>query len=342
MAKLVLITSLVVSTFILVGCGGANAGKAQTATPPGQTIDVTKASEAGLVEQLAATRLAYQQGVEKMIQYYIKTGNNMKLNWARSELGSLNSIPQYNYLGETAISKGPPAEQMVDVAKTTEADLAERLPLSRQAYRQSVETLIKYYTSTGNNIKLKWAQNEMSASNAIPQYKYIVEATAAGPNLKAGKTIADADTLYDDAVRTEEAGKFLFIITDEGLIRQALDKYEQMIKKYPTSDKIDDAAFRSAELYNRLGDYQLALLYYQRTYEWNPETTYPAMFKAASIFDRRFHQRDEALKLYQDALKRITRAGEHPQWKLIAEQRVKELTGEVKPDQSNQQLPKPY
>jgi tetratricopeptide (TPR) repeat protein len=285
------------------------------------------------VEQLVASRQAYQQGVETMIKYYIKTGNNMKLNWARSERGSLNAIPQYKYIAEAssgAARTGAAAGPTIDVAKTGEADLAEQLPAIRQAYQQSVETLVKYYTKAGNNIKLKWAQNELSATKAIPQYKYIVEATVAGPNLKAGKTIADADTLYDEAVRTEESGQFLFL-KDESRLRQAVDKYNQLINKYPTSDKIDDAAFRAARIYERLGDYKLALLYYQRTYQWDPETTYPARYKAAFIFDRQFHQRDEALNLYQDALKRITRSDEHPRWKVLAEQRVKELSGEVKP-----------
>jgi hypothetical protein len=39
----------------------------------------------------------------------------------------------------------------------------------------------------------------------------------------------------------------------------------------------------------------------------------------------------EALQIYQEALSKITRSNEHSQWVAYAEQRVKELTGEVKP-----------
>ena len=66
------------------------------------------------------------------------------------------------------------------------------------------------------------------------------------------------------------------------------------------------------EFMSDLGDYKLALLYYQRTYQWDPETSYPARFKAAFILDRQFHQRDEALKLYQEALQLITKSQRAP------------------------------
>ena len=49
MARLALITSLVISIFMLVGCSSADAGKAQ-GTAAGPTIDVAKPGEAGFGE----------------------------------------------------------------------------------------------------------------------------------------------------------------------------------------------------------------------------------------------------------------------------------------------------
>jgi tetratricopeptide (TPR) repeat protein len=334
MARLALITLLVISVFVLAGYSIADAGKGQ-GTAAGPATDVAKPGEADLVKQMTDGRQTYRQGVETMIKYYTKTGNNMKLIWAQKELAALNAIPQNKYIAETTAGTGKAGAApglTIDVAKTSEADLAERLAASRQAYRQTVEAMIKYYTKTGDNVKLNWAKGELGSLNAIPQYKYIFEATAPGPDLKAGDTIADADTLYGGAVKLEESARFLFL-KNESQLRQAVDKYNKLINKYPTSDKIDDAAFRTAGIYERLRDYKLALLYYQRTYQWDPETSYPAMFKAAFILDRQFHQRDEALKLYQEALQLITKSNEHPLWQQYAEQRVKELSGEAKPKQ---------
>jgi tetratricopeptide (TPR) repeat protein len=237
---------------------------------------------------------------------------------------------------------GMVAGPAVDVARSTEADLAEQLAVSRQAYRRGLEVMVQHYTKTGNNMKLAWAQKELDALNAMAQYDYVVEATMAGANLKANKSIPEGDYLYNDAVRLEDqAGQFL-VIKDDNLLRIALDKYNQLISKYPGSDKIDDAAFHAAGIYEHFKDYTIAVLYYQRTYQWDPETLYPAKYKAAFILDRRLYRRAEALQLYQEALQSITRSGQHPQWQQYAEERAKVLTGEIKAAPPSQQLPKPY
>jgi tetratricopeptide (TPR) repeat protein len=221
----------------------------------------------------------------------------------------------------------------VDISRASEVDLAEQMAVNRQAYRRGLEMLILHYTKTGNNMKLTWAQKEIAAMDKMPQYNYILEAAVAGPGLRANKAVSEADNLYYEAVRLEEqAGQFV-VLKDDNLLRMALDKYNQLINKFPSSDKIDDAAFRAAGIYEHFQDYSIAVQYYQRTYQWDPETMYPARYKAAFILDQRLHRRDEALQLYQDALRRITKSDEHPLWQQYAEQRVKELSGEAKPGQ---------
>jgi tetratricopeptide (TPR) repeat protein len=143
--------------------------------------------------------------------------------------------------------------------------------------------------------------------------------------------VSDANTLYAEAVQLEERAGPLMVAKNENVLRKALDKYEQFINKYPKSDKIDDAAFRMAGIYEYLKDYPNAVKSYQRTYQWNPETPTPARFKAAYILDTQLGRRAEALQIYQEALSRITKSNEHRMWVALAEQRVKELTGEVKP-----------
>ena len=139
----------------------------------------------------------------------------------------------------------------------------------------------------------------------------------------------NADSLYAEAVHLEkQAGP---VVKDEDLLKMALDKYNELISKYPKSDKIDDAAFRMAGIYEYLKDYDKAVINYQRTYQWNPQTPTVARFKAAYILDNQLGRRAEALQIYQEALSKITRSNEHRQWVALAEQRVKELTGEVKP-----------
>lgn len=146
-----------------------------------------------------------------------------------------------------------------------------------------------------------------------------------------GNASSDANALYAEAVSIEEEASPLKVIKDEALLRKALDKYNELISKYPKSDKIDDVAFRMAGIYEYLKDYPNAVKNYQRTYQWNPQTPTTARFKAAYFLDTQLGRRTEALQIYQDALSRITKSNEHRLWVAYAEQRVKELAGEAKP-----------
>ncbi len=209
------------------------------------------------------------------------------------------------------------------VATAAEADIVEQVSINRQAYRRYLGLLVEHYTKSGNNMKLMWAEKELAGLDAVVQYNYIVEASLAGPNLKAVASIAEADYMYDDAWRTEKKARGLIIIVDENLLRVALDKYNQLIKRHPSSNKIDDAAFRAAGIYEHFQDYSIAALYYQRASQWDPDTVHPAAFKAAYNLDRRLHRRAEALELYQQAVKNENLS---INYRAFAEKRIKELT----------------
>jgi tetratricopeptide (TPR) repeat protein len=248
MAKMILTVLLIILLNVLAGCYGVDSGRSQFLPTPMKTVSVVDAGEADIIEHMAASRLAYRQYLESLIAYYKKTGDNMKLGWAESELKMLNETPQYNY---------------------------------------------------------------------------IIEASVAGPDLKARDSDNAANYLYDEACRFEKTAKRLGLIVDENLLRVALDKYNQVIKQYPVSDKIDDAAFRAAGIYEYFKDYTIALLYYQRAYQWDPTTIYTPRFKAAYILDEYLSRRAEALELYQQALQKENLGKEQ---KALAEKRIAELT----------------
>jgi tetratricopeptide (TPR) repeat protein len=211
----------------------------------------------------------------------------------------------------------------VNIAEAVEADLIEEVATSRQAYRRGLELLIHYYGRKGDNKKLGWAEKELTALDRMPQYKYIIDGVVAGSNLRATTSIPVADQLFYEAQNLEKEAGPLPVLKNEDILRLALDKYNQLIREHPASDKIDDAAFQAALIYDHFKDYSIALLYYQRAYEWDPETPYPARFRAAAILDRHLRRRAEALKLYQEAVKKEAR---HEEWKEFAERRIRELT----------------
>ena len=217
----------------------------------------------------------------------------------------------------------PSQMKAVTAIDASEADIIEQVAINRQAYQRYIAVLMAHYESTGNNMKLGWAKDELKGLKQVPQYNYIIEAIIAGPNLKAGRSIAEAELVYMEALRLERQAKKYVVLTNEEMLRLALDKYNQLIKKYPTSDKIDDAAFKAGGIYEYFKDYTIALLYYQRAYQWDPETIHPAEFRAAFILDQYLHRRAEALALYQQAVKRGI---QHEEWREYAERRISELT----------------
>lgn len=207
----------------------------------------------------------------------------------------------------------------------SEADAVEQTIINRSAYRQGLESLIRRYGQTGDNMKLAWAQKELAALDAIPKYNYIIEAGVAGPNLKATNLILEADFMYKQALEYESKAGGLVVIKDENLLRLALNQYNQLIRKHPSSDKIDDAAYRAAGIYEHFRDYSIALVYYQRAYQWDQNNPYPARFKAAYILDRKLHRRAEAVPIYQQALK-SDRLSDN--YRNFAKNRLQEITGE--------------
>jgi tetratricopeptide (TPR) repeat protein len=214
---------------------------------------------------------------------------------------------------------------VVNIADTSEADLVEQMSVSRQAYRQGLELLVGYYTRTGNNMKLEWAQKELDALNTMPKYNYIIEANVAPQNLKVSASIPEADDLFFEAQEIDKEAGRLPILKNENQLRLALQKYNELIKKYPSSDKIDDAAYNAGVIYEYFKDYSIALLYFKRAYQWDPDTIYPARFRAARILDKDLHRNAEALELYQQAVKIEGKYDKYREWREYAEKRIREL-----------------
>jgi tetratricopeptide (TPR) repeat protein len=56
--------------------------------------------EADLVTEVESNRRAYRTGLEQLVAYYSRAGNNTKYEWAIKELDALKVMPKYNYIPE--------------------------------------------------------------------------------------------------------------------------------------------------------------------------------------------------------------------------------------------------
>ena len=211
-------------------------------------------------------------------------------------------------------------------AGTSEADLVEEMAINREAYKKSLELLIGYYNKTGNNMKLGRAGKELRGFRLMTKYNYIMEPVLTSDELKATTPVAVADDLYYDALDFEKgAGIIPGLPRNENKLRLALQNYNRLIKEHPTSDKIDDAAYKAGVIMEEFKDYVVALDYYRSAYKWDPETIHPARFRAARILDKQLHRYAEALELYQEAVRVEARFDKYRQWKEYAEARIREI-----------------
>ncbi|HOK95732.1 MAG TPA: tetratricopeptide repeat protein [Anaerohalosphaeraceae bacterium] len=190
---------------------------------------------------------------------------------------------------------------------TGEVDYVEKLAAARDAYRQALDALEGYYSSVGNATKLQWVKTEIKTFDQMVKYQYLQPAEWTPENLTASDSIAEADALYRQATSLYNESGGMIIVANRAKLQQALGLFNQLIQQYPTSDKIDDAAYRAGRIYEYLKNYELAAVYYQRTFQWNDATPYPARFRAAQVLDQKLKMRPQALALYQLAVARESR-----------------------------------
>lgn len=210
-------------------------------------------------------------------------------------------------------------------AGAAETELVEEMAISRDGYEKGLEQLVSYYSRAGNNMKLEMAQKELREFQAIPRYQYVL-----GPapgTYQATTPVADADDLFYEAQELEKQGRRTGgrMLADKNRLRLAHQRYDQLIRDYPSSDKVDDAAFFAGVIMDDFAEYVLALEYYRKAFQSDPETPYPARFKAAYILDKHMHRYAEALALYNEALRTEAMFDRHRQWKEFTEERVREL-----------------
>jgi hypothetical protein len=101
-----------------------------------------------------------------------------------------------------------------------------------------------------------------------------------------------------------KGGHGLPALYSQDLMLEALSTFVDLIRKYPSSDKIDDAAFWCGEIHKEyLKDQEpIAVKWYERAFTWDPNTPHPARFQAAVTYDFRMHDRARALELYRQVI----------------------------------------
>lgn len=218
-----------------------------------------------------------------------------------------------------------------------EADLVENMAFHRNMYHRFLNALTTYYSENGFPEKAAWAQTELNGLRRVKTYKYIMDAEVPRADLKPLESIAEADRLYRQGLELlRKGGRGFPCFYNQATMRQARSRFKALIDNYPTSDKIDDAAYYIGEIYKEYEKEQdniIAIEWYKRAIQWDPNTPHPCRFRIATTYDYRLHERENALYWYQRVLDEESRftARDHIDFAgntRYARARIRELTPE--------------
>lgn len=217
--------------------------------------------------------------------------------------------------------------KLIDIS---EVDLVESIAQHRKIYRDKLEKLRQYYEQHGYAQKQGWAAYELDGLRGVRRFHYLMDAEVPTQTLTATDSIEQANAMFDKGLELmKRGGHGIPAVYRKDRMIEAAEVFRNLITTYPSSDKIDDAAFFCGEIHKEYlaGQEEIAVRWYERSWMWNPDTPHPARFQAAMVYDFRMHDRDRALELYQ-AIAQNPAAD--PANARFAARRIRKLTGKVK------------
>ena len=284
--------------------------------PPVERID--RVSLERLVQQLLDARANYGEGLHRLRNYYKDTGQKNRQAWADRELSEYRRIIKYKYFNNLR-----PRLRIVDPEKVSESDMVEDLVTDRQVYRRTLDKLLGLFHQARDVRRWSRTKRELKGLISVNKYLYLRKAATPGHNLKPQNRIKAAEDLFAEGTRLKTRAGTTGLYRYR--IQTAMETFRKLINDYPTSDRIDDAAFAIGELcYDNLKDYERAVRWYECVLAWDPGTQLPANYRIAKIYDKRLNNKLTALHYYQQAQQ--TAAHDTPERKDI-DRRIRVLSG---------------
>ena len=314
----------------LLAAAGCDLPPAPLKTADGKTVEVLNVSPEDRGELEAATavetaKVNYRYRLEVLAGYYDKVGNSDKLNWVEQEIKNLDAAQTFAWSGLPEI-KPPEGESVADA---DERVLAEYVAAARRDYQAVVEELADYYQRSGQDFKAALIRNVQARFDPVRTYTYFLSAEIPPADLRPSDVSPEADALYQQALKLYRDGKGILhvaLTTDYKKERQALEKFQELIQTYPTSNKIALAAYYIAEISKEYFNEDVrAVRWYERAWQWDPNITQPARFQAATVYDFRLRNYAQALECYRAAIQYEQFNASNVRY---AHQRIRELTGQ--------------
>jgi hypothetical protein len=222
-------------------------------------------------------------------------------------------------LAAVPYAQTPPA---APAGKNGDLELVQKVLAARREYQKSLEQLYVHYHQVNDKERERWAKEELVNYHRIPKHAFILDLDVPPPNLNGHVNVPEANKLFTWAMQYKDKG-FGIDYTDNQ--RRAELLFQEVLTKYPNSDKISDVAFMLGDIYESKAyrmDYR-AVEYYHRCYQWNPKTSHDARMRAARIYDKKLNNRAKALELYREVKTHEVDPRRHQE----ADRRIAELSG---------------
>ncbi len=177
----------------------------------------------------------------------------------------------------------------------TELLLVERTVASRKEYLKSIKELAAFYEKAKNPFKLKMARKELGTLAKVEPYQYSVIGETLGPDIRPNKHIPEAEKIYKEARRYHK----LFDVSGDNK-RKALKLYLKLISTHHQSLRTSEAAYHAAKIYRHtVRDHYRAVVYFERTYQWDSMTEFTARREAAETCYYDLKDNGWARRLYE-------------------------------------------
>jgi tetratricopeptide (TPR) repeat protein len=227
--------------------------------------------------------------------------------------------------GLSAVAAEPTKERTPPGEAVAAGDipLVKRVIDARREYRDSLWKLRQYYKETKNEKKLRMVEEELRQFHLLIKQAYIPELDVAVESVQGTKNVPKANELFREALAYKTRGGYGDTFIENQHRAEVL--FQIILEKYPDCDKIGDVAYQLGLIYEgrAFQQYDRAVIYFERSWEWNPQTRTDARLRAARIYDRQLKQRDKAVKLYNE----VENQDINPAHIEEAKRRITELTG---------------
>lgn len=219
-------------------------------------------------------------------------------------------------------AQGPPNAGGANAPKHGgDLELVQKLLNHRRDYQKTLEQLHAYYHQVQDKERARWAEEELKHYHRGPKHAFILDLDVPPPNLNGNQNITEANKLFTWAMQFKDKGWATDYVDNQ---RRAELLFQEILTKYPQSDKISDVAFMLGDIYESKAYKQpyRAVEYYHRCYQWNSKTTHEARIRAARIYDKQLLNRTKAIEVYRE----VTTHETDPRRIQEAQKRIAELS----------------